>query len=131
MNLVFFFNVVLSFGARLVALEGWTALLGYLGAVVLLVAGCTFPYNRKIGIGKGWPVGNAILASVLMGLNSALCCGVVGYVVMQMIASNEMKRYGLKSGFLGLGRQLGKRPSNKCARQVRRRRSRIFPRNET
>ncbi len=37
-----------------------------------------------------------------MGLNSALCCGVIGYVVMQQLAGNRMKKYGLRTGFLGV-----------------------------
>lgn len=55
-----------------------------------------------IAYGKGWDPSAAMLASVLMGLNSALCCGIIGYVVMQQIASMEMKRYGIPAGFFGI-----------------------------
>jgi hypothetical protein len=76
-----------------------------LGLVVLLgvgVAIATFPQNKKIGFGLDWQSSGAIIASVLMGLNSALCCGIIGYIVMQQLASNRMKQYGLRTGFLGV-----------------------------
>ncbi len=102
LNMAFFLNVLLAVGVTLLAQAGWIAyLLGVL-AIFLLIAFLTYPYNRKIAFGKGWADGYAVLTSVLMGLNSALCCGIIGYVVMQQFASSEMKRYGLASGAFGI-----------------------------
>lgn len=66
----------------------------------LIVAFLTYGPNKKIGEGLGWSPSGAVVASVLMGLNSALCCGIIGYVVMQNIALVEMKKFGLKGGGL-------------------------------
>ena len=108
LNWVFLLNVVMALAARgigLVATTPETAmvlLLCAFGAIFLVIAFATYPYNKKIAFGKGWEPSMAILASILMGLNSALCCGIIGYVVMQQIAYAEMKKYGLKGGFFGL-----------------------------
>lgn len=67
-----------------------------------IFAFATYPFNRKIGLGKGWSPTSPVVASILMGLNSALCCGIIGYVVMQQIAFKEMQKYGLKGSFPGL-----------------------------
>jgi hypothetical protein len=40
-------------------------------------------------------------ASVLMGLNSALCCGVIGYIVVQSMAAKKFKEAGIPKGFFG------------------------------
>jgi len=59
--------------------------------------------NAKIAYAKGWSTATVILATVLMSLNSILCCGIVGYAIMQQIASSELSKYGLRTGgFLGL-----------------------------
>jgi hypothetical protein len=108
LNWVFLLNVVMAISTRAIPAVAPDAdlalplLLGAYGAIFLVVAFATFPFNRKIATGKGWDTSAAVLASFLMGLNSALCCGIIGYVVMQSIAAGEMKRYGLKSGFFGL-----------------------------
>lgn len=108
LNLVFVLNIVLALGLNaLVGLSrsGEIAFLALVGGAVfvfLVIAGCTFPYNRKIAFGMGWAPGIAVLASLLMGLNSALCCGIIGYVVMQQIAFVEIKKYGVRKGFFGV-----------------------------
>lgn len=56
---------------------------------------------KRIGFGAGWPDSKTTLAVGLMYLNT-LCCGIVGFIVMQQIAGNHIKAYGIKSGFLGL-----------------------------
>jgi len=69
-------------------------LIGGIGFIIICVL--TYPQNRKIGFGKGWSTAMPVVASVLMGLNSVLCCGIIGYLVMQQIAAAEIKLYGLK-----------------------------------
>jgi hypothetical protein len=100
LNKVFILNVALALGLNVAGrfLEPVILLLGVavLGAVVGFAS---FPHNRQIIEGRGWDRSRAVLASVLMGLNSALCCGILGFVVMQQMAWAEMKRYGLKSSF--------------------------------
>lgn len=53
----------------------------FFGAMIL-VAGIVFFMtlgpNRKLGAALGWSPGGPILASILVALNSALCCGVIG-----------------------------------------------------
>lgn len=107
LSVVFLINVILAVGSNF-ALGSPTspdAALVTFGVLILglglLVGFLTYPQNRKIGFGCGWAPSQAILASVLMGINSALCCGIIGYVVLQGIAVKEMKKYGLKTGFLG------------------------------
>lgn len=77
------------------------ALLYLAGVVVIFVTISTLTYfqNKKIGVGLDWSPALVIIVSILMGLNSALCCGVIGYAVVQTIASNKIKKvYGVKLG---------------------------------
>ena len=67
--------------------------------IVVLV---TYRPNSRIAYGMGWSPGAAIAASLLIGLNSVFCCGVIGYIVMQMIAYAEMKKYGIKGSTFGI-----------------------------
>lgn len=108
LNYVFILNIALALGGRVVALAPvWSGsspemILVFYGIYFLVlmaaIGACSYPQNKKIGFGKGWPDGNAIVASVLTALFSWLCCGIFGYVVMQQIAANEMKKYGLRVG---------------------------------
>lgn len=109
LNTVFIINIVLAIGTRALTaapVATMEEVIGRFAIVVLamlaIIGFLTYPHNKKIAFGKNWSNGAAILASVLMGLNSALCCGIIGYVVMQTIAMGEIKNYGLKGGFLGL-----------------------------
>src|SRR5579859_7496136 len=112
LNNVFLINVGLVIGLNVLIQslfrsmppdrDAITVLLVWVGAIVVIgisIGFLTYPSNKKIAYGKDWPPSNATLASVLMGLNSALCCGVIGYVVMQQLAMAEMKKYGVKAGF--------------------------------
>lgn len=108
LNWVFALNLALWLGGQLIPyaeVEPATRLTifaAWLLTLGLVVGFATYPQNKKIGYGRGWaPVWPAV-ASVLMGLNSALCCGIIGYVVMQQLAALEMKKYGLKTGFGGI-----------------------------
>lgn len=70
-------------------------------AVSVLMGFVTYPLNKQIGYGANWSPAQPIVASVLMGLNT-ICCGIFGYAVMQTIAANHIKKYGIKAGFFGL-----------------------------
>jgi len=76
-----------------------------LGLLVVLFAFLPYPYNKQIGIGLGWAPSGAFVASILMGLNSWFCCGMIGYLVMQQLAYGEMKRYGVKPRAFGVRRK--------------------------
>lgn len=109
MNLAFIITIVFVIGTRVAAASlvnpetvNPFMILGFIYAIpVLIVAFVTYPYNKKIAFGAGWRDGSAILASALMGLN-VLCCGIVGFIVMQMLAGAEIKKYGIPTGFFGL-----------------------------
>lgn len=105
---MFALNLALSLGSRAlpIASDDPATRLGIVAAwllgVGLVVGFATYPQNKKIGYGCGWAPSWPVVASVLMGLNSALCCGIIGYIVMQQFAAQEMKKYGLKTGFGGV-----------------------------
>jgi hypothetical protein len=107
LNKVFLVNIVLVFGLRAAGASVSTvetAILFLIGEVLLLglvVGFATYPFNKSIGYGANWGPGIAVLTSFLMAINSALCCGIIGYVVVQQIASKEMSKYGLKPAFFG------------------------------
>lgn len=97
---VFAINIALAFAMRLASMFGGLAVLGLFALAVGLAVGfLTYGPNKQIGYGANWSPAQPIVASVLMGINSALCCGIIGYAIMQTIAANHMKRYGIKMGF--------------------------------
>lgn len=103
LSLVFGVNVLLSLGLNFVIREySFVILIGMVLGFTVVIGALSLPQTRKLAFGKGWAPKMAILASGLLGLNSALCCGIIGYVVLQQIASSEIKRYGVRSGFLGV-----------------------------
>lgn len=107
LNTVFVLNIVLAIGINVAARsattqDNWMVItLGGIVLMGLLVGFLTFPHNKKIAYGANWSPLGPVLASVLMALNSMLCCGIIGYVVVQQLAANEMKKYGIKVSFLG------------------------------
>jgi hypothetical protein len=60
---------------------------------------------QKVGFGKGWPSWGPRLATTLFALNTFFCFGLIVYVIMQNLALEEIKRYGVKSGFFGPNRR--------------------------
>ena len=100
LNYVFIINVVLFFVQRAVLYFDPTALAFGLATILMIpiIAFLTFPQNKLIGFGKDWSPSGPLIASILMGFNSAFCFGLLGYVVMQHIAFKEMKLYGIKGG---------------------------------
>ena len=105
LNWVFLINILASLVVYLFARLGWTGYFASLFVEVVLITVLIYRQNLKIAFGKGWSQSVGGVVSLLMGLSSALCCGIFGYIIMQQIASSEMKRYGLKSGFLGVKRR--------------------------
>jgi len=107
----FIINVVLALGVRLAGTANprLEEDLGLISVTVLVIAVIVFfatlGPNRKLGAGLGWKPSGPILASVLVGLNSALCCGIIGYLVLQGMAMKRIKQYGIKTGLFGLRKQ--------------------------
>lgn len=66
--------------------------LGWIVVIFLTISTLTYLQNRKIGFGLDWSPATVIAVSILMGINSALCCGVIGYAIVQTIASNRMAK---------------------------------------
>jgi hypothetical protein len=44
---------------------------------------------------------SALTLSIILGLQGWFCCGAFGYGVLQSEITAELKKYGLKTGFLG------------------------------
>jgi hypothetical protein len=103
---VFALNVLI---AVLVGCSGVTNSLEILAlGIVMMFAAIFFislPYTKKVAFGKGWPEWKAKMAAILIGLNAVLCCGIVGYSVLQSIAMAEMKKYGVQPGYFGLSKK--------------------------
>ena len=99
LNVAFLVNVLLVVPLNVLSRMGLVPL-PLFGLAVLIVfvvvLVMTLGPNRKIGAGAHWESWQPILGSVLIALNSALCCGIVGYIVMQTIALNHIKKYGLR-----------------------------------
>jgi len=79
--------------------------LGY--PAVMVVSGLSsYPYNKKIAFGAGWNPGIAILASALSAMFSCICWGLLGLIVMQMVAAAQIKKFGVRSGAFGLKKDM-------------------------
>jgi hypothetical protein len=52
----------------------------------------------------GWSKSGIVWARILMAINYFFC-GFIGFIVLQSIASREMKKYGVRTGFLGAKKQ--------------------------
>jgi hypothetical protein len=107
LNLIFGLNIALALGTMAIPAPKDLATLlavavGVRVVIALVIGFATYPHNKKIGYGANWSSYWPAVASILIALNSALCCGIIGYVVMQQLASNEMRKYGLKVGFGGI-----------------------------
>ncbi|MEA2553590.1 MAG: hypothetical protein QOJ65_1766 [Fimbriimonadaceae bacterium] len=111
LNTVFVVNVLwaVAMGFALAALVVPFGIFGALAFSTvltgLLIGSLVHPKNKLIAYGANWNPGSARTASILMALNSALCCGILGYMVVQNLAMVEMKKYGLKAGLFGVRRR--------------------------
>src|SRR5579871_1860207 len=70
-------------------------LFGSIGLLFLVSALLSYFPNRKVVEGLGKAPSTAILYSLLVGVLSFICCTSLGYAVVQIIAANEIRRYGL------------------------------------
>jgi hypothetical protein len=57
--------------------------------------------TRLYAKGMGKNPSSAITLSVILGLQGWFCCGAFGYGVLQSEITRELKKHGLKTGFLG------------------------------
>lgn len=104
LNTVFVINVVLNLAVNSMSRAtnpNWTIIIGILIATFVLVVFLTLPHTKKVGEGLGWQPSGHIIASVLIGLNSAICCGAIGYIVVQSMAGKVLKEAGAPRGFFG------------------------------
>src|SRR6185312_4091867 len=104
LNWVFGLNVLLNIAVSVAVGVVGTAIGYAVGLLVefALIAWFSYGQVKKIQLARGKPEGSALTICILMGLNSALCCGIVGFIVMQQIASKDMLNYGVKGGFFGI-----------------------------
>lgn len=111
LNKVFLINVlfivalrVVQVGAAASGSEGGILVVFLLGYLVMAVAigFVSYKHNQSAGEGLGWQPSGALIASVLMGLNSFLCCGAIGYGIVQSKIAKVLKEYGIAGGFFGV-----------------------------
>ena len=114
LNTVFYVNVVLLlsvvYGIPLLFVSLFESSPGvglviYPVAILILfivIGFLVYPKAKRIGEGLGWAPAGAVVAAILIAMNSVVCCGAVGYVIVQQMAYTEMKKYGLRSKFLGV-----------------------------
>lgn len=96
----FVINICLSIGINFLwrQVDSLVAIGAGIVVIAVVVFFATLNANKKIGEGLGWSPTGPTLASVLIAANSALCCGMVGYVVVQGLALRELKKHGIKTG---------------------------------
>jgi len=95
-------NLVANLGSRNLTVRDDQILLYLL--VVAVIAGAvsyfaTIRHNKNVGPALGWPEHGPVLASVLMALNAALFCGVIGFIVVQQMISKELGKSGIRMSF--------------------------------
>jgi len=64
-----------------------------------------FKYGRLVAEAKDREAGYAVILGIFASLLSPCCIGAVGSAVIQQAVANELKKYGLKVGFLGLRKE--------------------------
>lgn len=112
---VFLANILLSYGSQFLATVWMPDVVSDAGIVLALTFGpmavvaamvglLALRPIRAIGAGRQWSEGGVLLATILLALNSALCCGIIGYVVLQQLAIVEIRKYGYKPGIFNMGR---------------------------
>jgi hypothetical protein len=108
LSTAFGINVVLNFAGR--GLTGVVpdsrevailVLVGYVLFMFAIIFFVTLPHNKKVGEGLGWSPSGPMVASLLMALNSAICCGAIGYAVVQSMVGKKLKEAGVPRGTFG------------------------------
>jgi len=116
LNKIALTNTVIFFlGIGPAILFGAVGIIVFLVVLCLVVNGTSYEYNVKIAKGMGWHESRGSQISILMGLTASIFCGVVGYLAMEHILRNEMKRYGVRSGLRSI-----KKPDIEAALEQRR-----------
>lgn len=101
LNILFAITVALNigFGNMLRTMGPSTPGSNKLGGVILLmfliVSIGSFKYVKKIGEGLDWPESKAKWISVLLGLNSAICCGAIGFILVLRPALKKLQEGGI------------------------------------
>lgn len=97
---VFVLNVFLFVvaGAISVPANNINLFLAGLILAAVIVGLVSFRYTRKLAFGMGWSVAGAIVSSIIIGSTLG---GIITYVVLQALAAQEIKKYGVKSGAFG------------------------------
>ena len=107
---VFLGNVVIlmgmSFGVAFLAqLMGLPVSLVYIvsyGATAILIGFLSLKPAGQYAIGLGREPSSRYITALVLALQSWFCCGIVGYAILQNRALTEMKKYGIRAGFLGV-----------------------------
>jgi hypothetical protein len=106
-NVLMVLPLQIMMAAQPTSRSGWLAkeagIFFWLLVMCVAIGLLSYRPNRRIGEGMGWSPGQVVAASLLLGINGALCCGVLGYAIMQSIASRRMSsvykvRLGLFTG---------------------------------
>jgi hypothetical protein len=105
---IFFYNVILmiaGIGTYYLAPESTTRVIVLVLGVLLIslaIGFASYRCNRQIGYAMDWRPRTAIVVSLLMGAGATTCLSAFCYAWVQTIAGKEIRRYGVKSGFIGL-----------------------------
>jgi len=102
---VFLFHILYLFGGMMVAAmlssngnadTGTAIWLVCVLSTLVIIPVIAYRPIKRIGLALGWsPVLNVVFAIAL------LFFGIIGYIVLQTIASSEIKKYGVKRRFFG------------------------------
>ena len=102
---LFAIHVVLTLILRVASLglgPNGLALYGLGVLVIMIVMGlASYRVNAKVGFGAGWSQTQVVLACVMIALGT-ICFGIIGYIILQTIAANHIKMYGVRSGCMGI-----------------------------
>jgi len=95
------YAIVIGGGRDNVPLAGMVNL-ACLGALFVGNFFVCYKYAKMLGEAKSKDAGYALGVALLATLFSPCCIGIGGCVVIQQIASNEFKLYGIPAGFMGV-----------------------------
>lgn len=60
------------------------------------------PTMKKVGAGLKWSSKSIIPVSILLGLNVMICGGAIGFIIVQQLTGEVLKKHGLKVNALAL-----------------------------
>ena len=111
LNWVFLFTLVWALGGfGLVGLasqnadrDGLFVSFLYLGFIILtipVVALVSYKPVKKLAFGMNWSPTMAIFISIAIGFG-VLCIGLIAFVILQVLAGAEIRKYPIKKNFLG------------------------------